>query len=82
MPISRREFDEGRFDLTVPILEYLNVRRDDAFAAEEILTQLTGIFDRQATITEVNQALDGMVQRGMVESREIGMSRWYTISLI
>ena len=30
--------------MTVPILDYLNVRRDDAFTAAEILAQLVDIF--------------------------------------
>ena len=53
MPISRQEFDDGRTNLNVPILQYLGVRRDEAFTADEILAALLDVYGRRAMIAEV-----------------------------
>ena len=52
MPISRQEFDDGRTNLNVPILQYLGVRRDEAFTADEILAALLDVYGRRAMIAE------------------------------
>lgn len=80
MPISRQEFDAGRYDLSVPITDYLLVRREDAFRADEILEAMIQ-FGRAVTLAEVVQALESLVDRGEVQSKEIAGSRWYTISV-
>ena len=79
LPISREEFNAGRFDLTVPILEFLALRRDDAFTAEEVLEQIL-FFGRAATLAEVVNALNHLIDQELVQSKEFSGSRWYTIS--
>lgn len=79
LPISREEFNAGRFDLTVPILDFLLVRREDAFTAEEVLEQIL-VFGRAATLAEVVHALNQLLDQELVESEEFSGSHWYTIS--
>ena len=55
MTISRQEFDEGRIDLSVPILDFLAVRRD-AFTGQAIFEQLIQ-FGRRITLGEVVSSL-------------------------
>ena len=76
MPVSREEYDRGRVDLTVPIADYLDMRRDDAFTAAELLEQLTQ-WGRAATITDVIQALRALVAQGRVDTKELaGIPRY------
>ena len=79
LPISREEFDAGRFDLTVPILDFLSLRREDAFTADETLEQMIFV-GRAATLAEVVHALNHLSELGLVESKEFSGSRWYTVS--
>ena len=79
LPISREEFNAGRFDLTVPILDFLSLRREDAFTAEEVLEQML-VFGRAATFAEVVHTLNQLLDHELVESKEFSGSRWYTIS--
>ena len=80
MPISREEFDEGHIDLAVPIIDLLAGRPAEAFTANEVVTNLTAIFDRRATLGEVAAALEFLVNQGRLERKEIAGSRWYTIA--
>jgi hypothetical protein len=81
VPISRQEFDDGRLDLSVPILQYLGARSDEAFTADEILYALLEIYERRATPAEVVVSLDDQVAKGVLESKQmIGMTL-YTISI-
>ncbi len=76
MPVSREEYDRGRIDLTVPLADYLSLRRDDAFTAAELLEQLIQ-YGRAATITEVVQALGVLVAQGRVDTKELaGIPRY------
>ena len=79
MPISREEFEDGRVNLNVPILQYLNARRDEAFTADEVLSALTAVYERRATITEVSGILRTLVNSGDIETKEVSGSRMYTI---
>ena len=79
LPISREEFNAGRFDLTVPILDFLSLRRYDAFTADEILEQML-VVGRAATLAEIVHALNHLSDLGLVQSKEFSGSRWYTIS--
>ena len=71
MPISRQEFDDGRTNLNVPILQYLGVRRDEAFTADEILAALLDVYGRRAMIAEVINFLRNLADAGRIETREI-----------
>ena len=76
MPISRQEFEDGRIDLGIPIADYLSVRRDDAFTANEVLEALIG-FGRLCTLAEVAQALDRLTTEGAVVRKEFaGVPRY------
>ena len=79
MPISRGEFEEGRTNLSVPILQYLNVCRGEAFTVVEVLFALTNVYDRRATITEVSSILRALVNSGSVESKEVAGTQMYTM---
>ena len=79
MPISREEFEEGRPNLSVPILQYLNARRDEAFTADEVLYALTTVYERRATITEVSSILRTLVSSGNLETKEVLGTQMYTI---
>ncbi len=76
MPISRREFEDDRIDLGVPIADYLSIRRDDAFTAQEVLEPMIG-FGRPCTLAEVVQALERLAREGTVERKEFaGVPRY------
>ena len=81
MPISRQEFDEGSANITIPIMEYLGVRRDEAFTADEILVALLDVYGRRATIAEVINFLGNLVDEGRNETREIaGLPMYIMVS--
>ena len=76
MPVSREEYDRGHIDLTVPIADYLDLRREDAFTAAELLEQIIQ-YGRAATIMEVIQALRVLVAHGRVDTKELaGIPRY------
>ena len=79
MPISREEFEDGRVNLNVPILQYLSARREEAFTADEVLYALITVYERRATITEVSGILRTLVNSGNIETKEVSGSRMYTI---
>ena len=79
MPISREELEEGRFDLTFPIVRILTGSPDLGFSAEEVRQLLMEIDERDAPIVEVERALEILVQRDRVRMREIEDQRWYTL---
>ena len=79
MPISRQEFDEGRTNIDIPILQYLGVRRDEAFTTGEILTALLDVYGRRITIAEVVNFLGNLVNAGRIESKEMAGVPMYTI---
>ncbi len=79
MPISRREFGEGRLDLSVPILQYLNTRSDEAFTVDEIQSALTDVYERRTTVAEVSSILRTLVSSGGVETKEVSGAQMYTI---
>ena len=79
MPISRQEFDDERADINVPIMQYLGVRRDEAFTAGEILTALLDVYGRRITIAEVVNSLGNLVNAGRIESKEMAGVPMYTI---
>ena len=79
MPVSREEFEVGRTDLSVPILQYLGVRRNEAFTPSEILYALTTVYERRATLTEVSGFLMLLVRNGQLETKEVSGTQMYTI---
>ena len=79
MPISRGEFEDGRTDLSVPILQYLNARRNEAFTSDEVLYALTTIYERRATVTEVSGLLRALARSGNIETKEVSGTQMYTI---
>ena len=79
MPISRGEFEAGRLNLAVPILQILEGNVDFAFTAREIANRLADIVERNATEAEVARELDELEQAGTVETQELGGQRWYII---
>ena len=79
MPISREELEEGRIDLTVPIVGILTSRPDLGFSAHEIQQLLLETDGRNAPIAEVERALEILLQRDRVQMGAIEDQRWYTI---
>ena len=79
MPISREELEEGRIDLTVPIVGILTSRPDLGLSAHEIQQLLLETDRRNAPIAEVERALEILVQRDRVRMGAIENQRWYTI---
>ncbi len=80
MPISRQEYDDGRTNINIPIMQYFEVRRDEAFTADEILTALLEVYGRRITIAEVVNSLRNLVSVGDLESKEIAGTPMYTIA--
>ena len=80
MPISRQEFDEGSLRLSIPIIQYLRVRSEEAFTSDEILEALLDVYERRATPAEVVLTLDDLVASGSLESRKIDGVWMYTIA--
>ena len=81
MPISRQEFDDGRLDFGVPLLQYLRARNDEAFTADEILYALLEIYERRVTPAEVVLMLEDLTDAGLVESKAVAGARVYTIAM-
>ena len=81
MPISRQEFDDGRLNFGIPILQYLRARNDEAFTADEILYALLEVYERRATPAEVVVTLEDLVNSSLVESRVVAGVRVYTIAI-
>ena len=77
MPTSRQEFDEGRLDLSVPILEFLSLRNGEAFTADEVLDELINYYGPRVTQTEVVVALDDLVKSDRLESKEFAGAEWF-----
>ena len=77
MPISRQEFDEGRLDLSVPILQFLSLRNGEAFTADEVLDELLNYYGRRVTETEVVVALEDLVKTDNLESKQFAGAVWY-----
>ena len=77
MPISRQEFDEGRLDLSVPILQFLSLRNGEAFTADEVLDELLNYYGRRVTQTEVVVALEDLVKADRLESKQFAGAIWY-----
>ena len=77
MPISRQEFDEGRLDLSVPILQFLGLRNGEAFTADEILDELLNYYGRRVTETEVVVVLEDLVKADKLESKQFAGAEWY-----
>lgn len=79
MPISREELEAGRFDLTLPILRILTGGPHLGFNAQEVQQLLMETDGRGATVTEVERALQVLVQRDSVRMWEMEDQRWYTV---
>ena len=77
MPISRDEFEAGSLDLTVPIRQIFDANANFAFSAEEIAERLFEIVGRRSTEAEVAVLLDGLHAAGVLESNDLGGTRWY-----
>ena len=70
MPISRQEYDDGRLDLGVPIVQYMSARSEEAFTADEVLYALLEIYERRATPAEVVVSLEDLIAIGVLESKQ------------
>ncbi len=71
MPVSRREFDDGHLSLSIPILQYLGVRSEEAFTADEVFEALIEIYGRRATPGDVIVTLEDLAGSGQVESKRV-----------
>ena len=80
MPISRQEFDDGRLDLGIPVVQYLSIRTEEAFTADEVLYALLEIYERRATIGEVVITLEDLVAAEVMEAKVIAGMSLYTIA--
>ena len=81
MPISRQEFDDGRLNFGIPILQYLRARNDEAFTVDEILHALVEVYERRVTLAEVVLTLEDLVDSKMIESKFVAGVRVYTIAV-
>ena len=79
MPISREEFDQGRIDLAVPIMDLMAGRPAEAFTAPEVLDFLRDVAGRRATLGEIAFALEFLVTRRWALGKVVGGDRRYTI---
>ena len=79
MPLSQEEFDLGRSDLTVPIVDLLRESPSQAFTAEEIRQLLAQSVERDATVKDIEEALDTLVRQARVRTKEIDGIRWYNM---
>lgn len=79
MPISREELEDGRIALTFPILRILTESPDLGFSAQEVQQLLKEKDGRDATLVEVELALQALVQRNTVLMGEMEDQRWYTM---
>ena len=77
MPISRRDFEGGRLDLSVPILQFLSLRNGEAFTADEVLDELLNYYGRRVTQTEVVVALEDLVKADRLESKQFAGVEWF-----
>ncbi|MYC37069.1 MAG: hypothetical protein F4X66_09180 [Chloroflexi bacterium] len=77
MPISRQEFDDGRLDLSVPILQFLSLRNGEAFTADEVLDELLNYYGRRVTEAEVVVVLEDLVKADKLESKQIAGAEGY-----
>ena len=64
----------------VPIMEYLEVRNEEAFTYDEVLDALIEVYGRQATPAEVVLALEDLVSAGRLESKQISGVWRYTLA--
>ena len=79
MPISREELEEGRIDLTFPIVRILTDNPNLGLSAEEVLQLLNEIDGRDPPIVEVERALEILIRRERVQARDVEDQRWYTL---
>jgi hypothetical protein len=79
VPISREELEDGRIALTFPILRILTESPDLGFSAQEVQQLLKEKDGRDATLVEVELALQALVQRNTVLMGEMEDQRWYTL---
>ena len=79
MPISREELEQGRIDLTLPIMKILAGRPDLGFSPDEVQQLLVETEGRDAALAEVEKSLETLVLRERVQVREMEGRRWYTI---
>ena len=79
MPISRDKFEHRRIDLTFSISDLLASHSDLAFTVEDVREMFTQTVGRNATMEEVEQALEALVSEGRVLKAEIEGQRWYTM---
>ncbi len=77
MPISQEEFEQGRIDLRVPILELLLARRQSAYSVAEIMQLLLEVNNRTAAQSEIQEALTELVQQGQIRTVQIDEVGWY-----
>jgi len=79
VPISREELEEGRIDLTFPIVQILTDNPDLGFNAQEVRQLLMEKHARDAPLVEVERALEILVQRDRVQMTEMADQRWYNV---
>ena len=79
MPVSREELEEGRIDLTFPIVRILVDNPNLGLSAEEIQLLLLETDGRDAQLADVEWALELLVQRDRVQMGEIEDQQWYTL---
>ena len=71
MPIRREELEQGRIDLTFPITRILADRPELGFSPDEVQQLIVEIEGRNATLAEVEEALETLVLREGVQMREM-----------
>ena len=79
MPISREEYRRGRIDLSIPVLDLLASRPNLAFTPEDVRQSLSQTALRDASLDDVDLALEALLVQGVIEMKEIQGSRWYTV---
>ncbi len=77
MPISREEFQDGKIDLSIPILTVLESGKFEAWNAEELYEQLQSRMRNNIGLIEVIGVLGKLVVDGKLEPKEISGKTYY-----
>lgn len=78
MPVSRSEFESGKFELNGLLAEFLHSNADYAYTAEELVQKLAS-GNVNVTVEEVRNALELLAGRGRVERKTISGMVYYGI---
>ena len=89
MPISRAEFDKGKPDATLLVLDFLASNEQEALTVEELMNALASTYTLRKLMTEIvskgtefteeglRDILRRLQEQGKIESKTIGGAVYY-----